>query len=92
METIIKGFEELEQYRAIGTVEECREAKERQTPKTPNIWGDGCDDKGNMIYDMWDCPNCNESYELDYHNYRYCPKCGQAIDWHGIREEQIHEK
>ena len=28
-ETIIKGFEELQQYRAIGTVEECREAVER---------------------------------------------------------------
>lgn len=27
-ETIINGFEELEQYRAIGTVEECREVKE----------------------------------------------------------------
>lgn len=88
----IEAIKKVQQYRAIGTVEECREAKERQTPKTPNIWGDGCDDKGNMIYDMWDCPNCNESYELDYHNYRYCPKCGQAIDWHGIREEQIHEK
>ena len=29
-ETIIKGFEELEQYRSIGTVEECRDAVEKQ--------------------------------------------------------------
>lgn len=29
-ETIIKGFEELEQYRAIGTVEECRAAVDKQ--------------------------------------------------------------
>ena len=29
-ETIINGFEELEQYRSIGTVEECRAAVEKQ--------------------------------------------------------------
>lgn len=29
-ETIIKAFEELQQYRAIGTVEECWEAVEKQ--------------------------------------------------------------
>lgn len=28
-----RDCEELEQYRAIGTVEECREAVERQKPK-----------------------------------------------------------
>jgi len=68
------------QYLAIGTVEECREAMERQKPKIPNIWGDGYDDEGNMIYDMYDCPNCGKSYEVDYHDYKYCPECGQAID------------
>ena len=35
-ETIINGFDELEQYRAIGTVEECREAMERQRAKKPD--------------------------------------------------------
>ena len=28
-------WDELEQYRAIGTVEECREAREKQKPKPP---------------------------------------------------------
>lgn len=79
-ETIIKGFEELEQYRAIGTIEECREAREKQIKKKPNIWGDGYDNEGKMIYDMYDCPNCGKSYEIDYSNYEYCPECGQAID------------
>ena len=79
-ETIIRGFEELERYRAIGTVEECREARERQKPQIPNIWGDGYDNEGNLIYDMYDCPNCGKSYEVDYHDYKYCPECGQAID------------
>lgn len=34
-ETILKGFEELEQYRALGTLEELREMKEKQVPKKP---------------------------------------------------------
>lgn len=70
----------IEQYLAIGTVEECREARERQKPKIPDIWGDGCDDEGNIIYDMYNCPNCGKSYEVDYDDYKYCPECGQAID------------
>ncbi len=49
--------------------------------KKPNIWGDGYDDKGQLIYDMYDCPNCDKTYELDYEKYDYCPKCGQAIKW-----------
>lgn len=76
----IKAIKEIEQYRAIGTVEECREAREKQKPKKPNIWGDGYDDSGNMIYDMYNCPNCGKSYEVDYLDYKFCPECGQAID------------
>lgn len=78
---IIKELEELRNYVSIGTVEECREARERQTSERPNIYGDGYDDEGNMIYDMYDCPNCNKSYEIDYEKYDFCPNCGQAIDW-----------
>ena len=81
MEMAIKALEEIQQYREIGSVEECREARERQKPKIPDVWGDGCDNEGNMIYDMYDCPNCGKSYEVDYHDYKFCPKCGQAIDW-----------
>lgn len=80
-ETIINGFKELEQYRAIGTVERCRAAREKCTPKKPNTWGDGGDTEGRIIYDMYDCPNCGKSYELDYEKYDHCPACGQAIDW-----------
>lgn len=77
---IVHAIEELTQYRSVGTVEECREAMERQKPQIPNIWGDGCDDSGNVIYDMYDCPNCGKSYEIDYDDYKYCPECGQAVD------------
>lgn len=71
---------QLQRYRVIGTVDECRGAVERQKPKTPNIWGDGYDENGNMIYDMYDCPCCGKSYEIDYDHYEYCPKCGQHMD------------
>lgn len=79
-EVIINGFEELEQYRAIGTVEECKAAVEKQTAQAPQIWGDGTDDKGQIIYDMYDCPNCGQSYEIDYDDYKYCPECGQKLE------------
>ena len=69
---------ELRKYRKIGTVEECREAVEKQKPKTPDYEGDGYAD-GYMVYDTWICPNCGAKYEVDYDDYKYCPECGQAI-------------
>lgn len=51
----------------------------KQIPKRPDIEGDGYAD-GHLVYDTWICPNCEEHYEIDYDNYDYCPKCGQAID------------
>ena len=50
-ETIIKGFEELEQYRAIGTPEECRAAVEKQKEMIAY-----CDEN-----DCVDCPYHNIS-------------------------------
>ncbi|MCM1008860.1 MAG: Lar family restriction alleviation protein [Ruminococcus flavefaciens] len=47
----------------------------------PDIYGDGYDDNGNIIYDTYDCPNCEASYELDYEKHDYCPSCGQKFDW-----------
>lgn len=79
-EIIVKAFEELEQYRAIGTVEECRAAMEKQTAKIPDTYGDGYDRDGNIIIDMYECPGCGEIYEIECDHYKYCPECGQAID------------
>lgn len=53
---------------------------EKQIPKKPDIEGDGYCPEGNLVYDTWICPNCGTHYEIDYDNYDYCPKCGQAID------------
>lgn len=67
-ETIIKGFEELEQYRSIKgikTLLEYQEAKSKREPKEPRI----C----NMaLY----CSECDERLEA-WH--KFCPECGQAI-------------
>ena len=75
----IQALEEVEQYRALGTVEELKKAREKQIPATPCIEGDGYAD-GYLVYDTWICPNCDTEYEIDYDDYDYCPKCGQAIN------------
>lgn len=54
----------LSEYREIGTVEECREAVEKQKPKTPDYEGDGYAD-GYMVYDTWICPNCGQAIQWD---------------------------
>ena len=82
------ALEEIRQYRAIGTAEECRKAVEKQKAKAPDIYGDGYDNEGNMVYDMYDCPNCGKSYETDYDDYKYCPECGQRFDLQGCFEGQ----
>ena len=58
-----------------------KEALKKQIPKKPDIIGDGYDDNGNLIYDTWICPCCEKQYELDY---KFCPKCGQALDWSDV--------
>ncbi len=122
----IKALEEVQQYQAIGTHEECQtamelykemhkrkftledveeymkfedecvrknftfksllESREKQTPKKPDLEGDGYGDDVVLIYDTWICPCCGKRYEIDYEEYNYCPNCGQAIDW-SVRNE-----
>ena len=76
----INALEEVQQYRQIGTVEECRKAVEKQPAKKPDYEGDGFSD-GQLVYDTWICHSCGKHYEVDYDRYDYCPNCGQRIDW-----------
>ena len=56
-------------------------ALEKRVPKQPDLEGDGYDDDGEIIFDEWLCPCCETRYEVDYDDYKFCPNCGQAIDW-----------
>lgn len=72
----------LAKYENTGlTPEQVQELKERDTAKRPDYEGDGYDKEGNLIYDTWICPNCEEHYEVDYDRYDFCPNCGQKIKW-----------
>lgn len=68
--TILVMVEELKQYRAIGTPEECRAAVEKQTARkvtTNHSW---------THYHFF-CPVCN----MEVNDMKYCPNCGQKLDW-----------
>lgn len=76
----IKSLSEIQQYRAIGTVEECREARERQRAKKPIDEYIHCISK---VY-QGNCPVCGNHVYADLCNItpmKYCQYCGQAIDW-----------
>lgn len=76
----IKALEEIQQYRALGTVEELREAKEKQTPKKP------IQPFGTHSYK---CPSCylfvahevDDNCDLENEMADWCPYCGQKLDW-----------
>ena len=69
--TIGEIAEVLREFSKIGTVEECREAVEKQKPK--NIVkireGEYC------------CPKCYTVYDDCIFEYDHCINCGQAIKW-----------
>lgn len=86
MTKIDKVLKELQQYRAIGTIEQCRVAREKTKPKKPYIgsYTNPHERQGKIIY-CYECPNCdtflgNVSDWKD-ENYRYnnCPNCGQEL-------------
>ena len=74
MELAVKDMKEIQQYRSIGTPEECRTAAEKQIAKKP------C--KENTI---WHCPACRGEiyWDTDYgqQKFRYCPDCGKKLNW-----------
>lgn len=77
---VIKNNAELMEYRTIGTVEECREAVEKQRAKLPLAIVKSNIENGGMY---GDCPRCGEHMESLWTAEKFCPKCGQHIDWSG---------
>lgn len=76
-EQLAEWLEELKQYRAIGTVEECRAAMEKQKAKKPmhvtNSYFGYQKHKEHVGY----CPDCGHQVEEPYG----CPNCLRKIDW-----------
>ena len=79
---IAVNINKLKKYQAIGTVEECREARERQRAKKPSIIiGKTEEDR------LACCPVCESNLDWTYDGFwrkgnpKYCSNCGQAIDW-----------
>lgn len=76
----INALEEVQQYRQIGTVEECRAAVEKQTAKkVKSIFQ--VKDGDNYVGLIGRCPCCGDILEEDT---VYCD-CGQRLDWEGER-------
>ena len=69
----IKALEEIQQYREIGTVEECREAVEKQKAKKPEVI--------DQDFDYYKCPVCGEYIWAtdNINDHKYCLNCGQAV-------------
>ena len=77
---VMKALEEIQQYRAIGTIEEFKALKEKNTPKKVNI-------------QQWIYTKCECGYEFSKHHgdgyysipykkqTKHCPDCGQKLDW-----------
>lgn len=85
--TIGNVFDECAEYAAIGTVEECREAVEKQTAKKPEFVDTRFMNNGKHISDgcqlqkCYKCPNCNQHIFHVWDDELYCKYCGQKIDW-----------
>lgn len=74
----ISALKEIQQYREIGTVEECRKALERRKPKRAVF---------DCMIGNWEgifnCPACGKVILRDCGDVEntFCERCGQAIRW-----------
>ena len=73
IEEAIKALKEIQQYREIGTVEECRKAVEKQKAKKPEVI--------DQDFDYYKCPVCGEYIWAtdNINDHKYCLNCGQAV-------------
>ena len=81
-EMAIQALEEVQQYRKIGTVEECRAAVEKQTAAKPLV---GMDADGN---DYAICRECSAILSDGEWFAQYCPDCGKKVDWSDENEQR----
>ena len=77
----ITALKEIQQYREIGTVEECREAVGKQKPN--KIYHKKWNGIDGVPYDL--CPTCKNNLcttgMFARRKMNYCEKCGQKLCW-----------
>ena len=81
-ETAIEALQEIQQYRAIGTVEECREARERQRGKKPIILSEQSEESEGKLYiaKYFKCPTCGNTSTYFGGLPNNCHNCGQSLE------------
>ena len=72
----ISALKEIQQYRGIGTVEECGGAVEKQKSKVGIV-------TAGKSYPIM-CPSCGHKMEFAYH---HCIFCGQNLIYYGKTEK-----
>lgn len=73
LQIAIQALEEVQKYREIGSIKECRASREKQIPKKPlYIANLGCTA-------LWLCPVCER--RIIRSDLVYCHQCGQKLDW-----------
>lgn len=95
IEEAIEALKEIQQYREIGTVEECREAREKQIPKKP-VCKPKPYNESVGFNEEWFCPYCGTYIGYFYEGMdepeqmEYCNECGQHIarDWSDENEDE----
>ena len=78
-----EAMKELQQYKALGTLEEVRAAVEKHMEIAPKVLVSSQDTKiGNVIWGkgtkIYKCGCCKS---FMFRSSKYCHECGQAIDW-----------
>lgn len=68
----------LREYQTIGTAEEFKALKEKETPKKPILSKSMITEKEYQI-----CPICERLALYDGIKFDYCQYCGQKLDWEG---------
>ena len=81
-----EDVDKWDDYRKIGTVEECREAVEKQKAKKVVYKSDSVFCDGFTHYRMGKCPVCDR-WHNNNDEVNYCSKCGQKIQWSENLEE-----
>ena len=74
IDVAINALEEIQQYKALGTVEDLRVAKEKQIPKKPHK-------NFEKFSGVW-C-SCGKYLGKGYfvEKLSFCSDCGQKLDW-----------